>query len=166
MAENRRIPNIRNILECSRINWRVMVRIDFHIRYSPIFVFSENLEVPRIYLTHNVEYREYTNTLIHTFLVPLFSTNILSYSPKIYGCAVPPLCQSGFRLFQWQTECVIFSAKLKIASCITCAFPHLKDELKIQRSWVRSCFANRKVQKGNELPFFLKSPCMNIVNVH
>ncbi len=49
MAKNRRIPNIRNILRHSRINWRVIARTDFPIRYLPIFVFSKNLEVRRIW---------------------------------------------------------------------------------------------------------------------
>ncbi len=89
--ENRRIPNIRNILRRSRINWRVIARTDFSIRYSPIFVFSENLEVPRIYSAHDDKYWEYTNTLIRTLLIRLFSPNVLGYSPRIYGCEVPPL---------------------------------------------------------------------------
>ncbi len=91
MAEKRWIPNKRIILRCSRINWWVIARTDFHIPYSSIFVFSPNLEVPRIYSAHYDEYREYTNTLIHTLLVRLFSSNVLGYSPRIYGCAVPPL---------------------------------------------------------------------------
>ncbi len=94
MAKNRWIPNICKIFSCSCINWRVFVRTDFHIWYSQIFVFSKNLEVPGIYSAHNDEYREYTNTLIRTLLVRLFSTNVVGYSPRIYGCAVPPWCMS------------------------------------------------------------------------
>ncbi len=91
MAKNRQIPNIRNILGLSRINWRVIARTDFCIGYSPIFVFSENLEGLKIYSTHNEEYREYTHTLIRTLLVCLFLPNILWYSSRMYECAVPPL---------------------------------------------------------------------------
>ncbi len=92
MVKNRQIPNIYNILGHSRINWWVIAKTaDFHIRYSPIFVFSENLEVPRIYSAHDDEYREYTNTLIRILLVHLFSRNILGYSPRINVCVVPSL---------------------------------------------------------------------------
>ncbi len=45
-----------NILRHSRMNWCVIARTDFHIRYSPIFVYSANLEVPRMYAAHNDEY--------------------------------------------------------------------------------------------------------------
>ncbi len=38
-----------------------------------MFVFSKNLKVPRIYSTHNDKYQEYTNTLIRTLLIRLFS---------------------------------------------------------------------------------------------
>ncbi len=37
MDENRWIPNICDILRRSHINWRVITRTEFHIRYSPIF---------------------------------------------------------------------------------------------------------------------------------
>ncbi len=91
MAENRRIPNMHNILGHCRINWRVIAKTDFHIRYSPIFVFSKNLELLKMYSAHNDEYGECTNILIHTSLVRLFSPNVLGYSPRINVCAVPPL---------------------------------------------------------------------------
>ncbi len=43
-----------------------------------------------MYLTHNDEYRAYTNTLIHTLFVHLFSPNTLGYSLRINVCVVPP----------------------------------------------------------------------------
>ncbi len=58
---SRRIREYRifvNILGRSRINSRVITRTDFHIKYSPILVYSSNLEVPRMYSAHNDEYRE------------------------------------------------------------------------------------------------------------
>ncbi len=91
MADNRRIPNIHNIFERSHINRRVIGELTFYIWYSPIFVFSKYLEVPRMYSVHNDEYWEYTNTLIHTLLIHLFSPNVRGYSLRINICAVPPL---------------------------------------------------------------------------
>ncbi len=76
-------------LSSSRINWRVIARTDFCTGYSPIFVYSAKLEVPRMYLAHNDDYRECTNTLIHPLLVRLFSSNVLGNSPRINLCAVP-----------------------------------------------------------------------------
>ncbi len=96
-ASSQRIGEYRifvNILGRSRISWRVMARTDFHIEYLPIFVYSANLEVPRLnsaYLVHNEEYRECTNTLIRTLLVRLFSENVLGYSSRINVYVVPPL---------------------------------------------------------------------------
>ncbi len=43
-----------------------------------------------MYSAHNDEYRECANTLIRTFLVRLFSPNVLGYSPRINVCVVPP----------------------------------------------------------------------------
>ncbi len=80
-----------NILEHSRINWRVIAKTDFHIRYSPIFIYLANLEVPRMYSAPNNEYREYTNTVIPHITVRPFSSNVLGYSPRINVCAVPAL---------------------------------------------------------------------------
>ncbi len=86
-----------NILEHSRINWQIITRTDFHIRYSLIFVYSKNLEVPRTYSTHNDEYQEWTNTLIRALLVRfvrLFSPNVLGCSSRINICVVPPIYMS------------------------------------------------------------------------
>ncbi len=91
-----------NILGRSRINWRITARTDFHIQYSPIFLYLANLEVLRTYLAHNDEYVTCTNTemykygecmstLIRTLLVHLFSPNVLSYSPRINIRVVPAL---------------------------------------------------------------------------
>ncbi len=98
MAENRRIWNIRHhsraFLHKLTSN-RVIVRTDFHIQYSPIFlsifVYSTNLEVPRMYSARNNEYGECANILICTLLVHLFLPNILGYSPRISICVMPPL---------------------------------------------------------------------------
>ncbi len=65
------------------------MRTDFHIWYSPVFVYAANLDVPRMYLAHNDEYRECANTLIRTLLACLFLTNVLGYSLIINLCVVP-----------------------------------------------------------------------------
>ncbi len=84
-----------NILRCSRINWWVIARTDFHLRYSPIFslifIYSPNLEMPRMYSAHSDEYWECMNALMRTLLVRLFSPNVLSYSQRKNVCAVPAL---------------------------------------------------------------------------
>ncbi len=74
-----------------------------NIRYLPIlgstyvrFHISTNLEVPRMYLAHNDKYREYTNTLIRTLLVRLFSPYVLGYSMRINVCVVSPLQKLRF----------------------------------------------------------------------
>ncbi len=98
-ANSRRMGKYRifvNILGRSRINWRVMARTDFHKVYSPIFVYSANLEMLRMYSARNGKYRECTNTSILTLLVRLFSPNVLGYYPRINICAVPPLISQTF----------------------------------------------------------------------
>ncbi len=79
-----RIGEYRNILGHSRTNWRVIVRTDFHILYSPIFVRSANLEVSRMYLAHNDKYWVYEYTDLRITCSP-----ILCYSPRINVCGVP-----------------------------------------------------------------------------
>ncbi len=83
-ARIRRIPNIRQLSRAFS-HKLTGTGTDLYIGYSPIFVYSANLDVPRMYSEHNDEYEECSITCspILGQHSRLFSENKLMYSSAL-----------------------------------------------------------------------------------